>query len=82
MNIHQYIGNVSTLFNAGNSTEHSYRGDLQMLLTSLLKDMAVTNKPKCIEYGAPDYILPAKMYLSGHVSLDSKCTITSNLDRY
>lgn len=67
MNIQQYIGNVSTLFNAGNSTEHSYRGDLQQLLTSLLKDVAVTNEPKRIECGAPDYILTRKDIPIGYI---------------
>ena len=67
MNIHQYIGNVSALFNAGNSTEHSYRGDLQLLLTSLLKDVAVTNEPRRIECGAPDYILTRKDVPIGYI---------------
>lgn len=67
MNIQQYIGNVSSLFNAGNSTEHSYRGDLQQLLTSLLKDVAVTNEPKRIECGAPDYILTRKDVPIGYI---------------
>ncbi|ADI30486.1 type ISP restriction/modification enzyme [Methylotenera versatilis] len=67
MNIQQYIGNVSSLFNTGNSTEHSYRGDLQQLLTSILKDVAVTNEPKRIECGAPDYILTRKDVPIGYI---------------
>lgn len=67
MNIQQYISNVCTLFNAGNSTEHSYRGDLQQLLTSILKDVAVTNEPKRIECGAPDYILTRKNIPIGYI---------------
>ncbi|MDP2072294.1 type ISP restriction/modification enzyme [Methylotenera sp.] len=67
MDIQQYIGNVSSLFNAGNSTEHSYRGDLQQLLSSLLKDVAVTNEPKRIECGAPDYILTRKDIPIGYI---------------
>jgi len=67
MNIQQYISNVSSLFNTGNSTEHSYRGDLQQLLTSKLKDVAVTNEPKRIECGAPDYILTRKDVPIGYI---------------
>ena len=67
MNIQQYIGNVSSLFNTGKCTEHSYRGDLQQLLTSLLKDVAVTNEPKRIECGAPDYILTRKDIPIGYI---------------
>ena len=33
MNIQQYIRNVSSLFYSGNCSEHSYRGDLQQLLS-------------------------------------------------
>lgn len=67
MNIQQYISNVSALFNSGKSTEHSYRGDLQQLLTNLLKDVAVTNEPKRIECGAPDYILTRKDIPIGYI---------------
>lgn len=67
MNIQQYISNVSSLFNTGNSTEHSYRGDLQQLLSSLLKDVSVTNEPKRIECGAPDYILTRKDVPIGYI---------------
>lgn len=44
----------------GNATEQSYRGDLQQLLQSLLPDVDVTNEPKRIDCGAPDYILNRK----------------------
>ena len=67
MNIQQYISNVSSLFNTGKSTEHSYRGDLQQLLTSLLKDVSVTNEPKRIDCGAPDYILTRKDVPIGYI---------------
>jgi hypothetical protein len=67
MNIQQYLSNVSALFNAGRSTEHSYRGDLQQLLTSLLKDVTVTNEPRRIECGAPDYILTRKDIPIGYI---------------
>lgn len=67
MNIQQYINNVNALFITGNSSEHSYRGDLQQLLTSLLKDVLVTNEPKRIECGAPDYILTRKDVPIGYI---------------
>jgi predicted helicase len=67
MNIQQYISNVSALYSSGKSTEHSYRGDLQQLLISLLKDVSVTNEPKRIECGAPDYILTCKEIPVGYI---------------
>ena len=88
MNIQQYIGNVSSLFNTGKCTELSYRGDLQQLLTSLLKDVAVTNEPKRIECGAPDCILTRKNFPIGYieakdvgVKLDDKAH-KEQFDRY
>ena len=67
MDISQYISNISALYKAGNSTEHSYRGDLQQLISSLLKDISVTNEPKRIECGAPDYILSRKGIPIGYI---------------
>lgn len=67
MNIQQYITNVNVLFITGNSSEHSYRGGLQQLLTSMLKDVLVTNEPKRIDCGAPDYILTRKDIPIGYI---------------
>ncbi len=67
MNIQQYITNVSSLFAKGNATEHSYRGDLQQLLQSLLPDVDITNEPKRIDCGAPDYILSRKDIPAGYI---------------
>lgn len=67
MNISTYIANVNVLFTTGKSGEHSYRGDLQQLLTSILKNVLVTNEPKRIECGAPDYILTRKDIPIGYI---------------
>ena len=67
MKIQQYISNVGALFITGNATEHSYRGDLQQLLASLLRDVNITNEPKRIECGAPDYILTRKDVPIGYI---------------
>ena len=67
MNIQQYISSVSAIFNKGNATEHSYRGDLQQLLQSMLPDVDITNEPKRIECGAPDYILSRKNIPVGYI---------------
>ncbi len=60
MDIQQYISIVNQRYQAGNATEHSYRGDLQQLLHTLLPDVDITNEPKRIECGAPDYIISRK----------------------
>lgn len=57
MEITEYITKLNDRFKTGVSTEHSYRGDLQNLLESILDGVQVTNEPKRIDCGAPDYIL-------------------------
>ena len=58
--IDHYVNNISTLYNQGNATEHSYRGDLQQLIESLAPKVRATNEPKRQSCGAPDYILTKK----------------------
>ena len=43
MTFNDYINIVNQRFQTGISREHSYRGDLQTLLQSLLPDVLVTN---------------------------------------
>lgn len=90
MNIQEYIHHITLLFASGNATEHSYRGYLQQLLSSLLESegITVTNEPKRIECGAPDYILTKKNVPIGYIEakdvgadLDSKIH-KAQFDRY
>ena len=60
MKIEQYIDNVNKRYKLGNATEHTFRGDLQQLLESLVPDIRATNEPKRQSCGAPDYILTKK----------------------
>ena len=57
MTIQQYIDNLNQRYKLGNATEHTFRGDLQQLLESLVPDIQATNEPKRQSCGAPDYIL-------------------------
>jgi len=57
MTLHQYIDNINKRFMLGNATEHTFRGDLQQLIESLVPDIRATNEPKRQSCGAPDYIL-------------------------
>ena len=57
MTIESYINNLNQRFTLGNATEHTFRGDLQQLLETLLPDIRATNEPKRQKCGAPDYIL-------------------------
>jgi predicted helicase len=88
MNTQQYIDNLNKRFQTGISREHAYRGDLQLVLETLLKDVQVINEPARIECGAPDYILTRKDIPVGYieakdvgVDLNSK-SLKEQFDRY
>ena len=60
MTIGQYIENINKRFKLGNATEHTFRGDLQQLIESIVPEISATNEPKRQKCGAPDYILMKK----------------------
>lgn len=60
MNLEQYIDNINKRYKLGNATEHTFRGDLQQLIESLVPTIRATNEPKRQSCGAPDYILTKK----------------------
>jgi len=55
--ISQYIAELNRICKVGNATEHSYRPALKCLLEKLTSGLNVTNEPKRIACGAPDYIV-------------------------
>ncbi|MCX6209501.1 MAG: DNA methyltransferase, partial [Bacteroidetes bacterium] len=60
MTIDQYITNINNRYLQGNATEHTFRGDLQQLIESIVPTVVATNEPKRQQCGAPDYILTKK----------------------
>ena len=60
MTIEQYVDTISKRYKQGNTTEHTFRGDLQQLIETLVPDVSATNEPKRQTCGAPDYILTKK----------------------
>ena len=60
MTLDQYIDNINQRYKLGNATEHTFRGDLQQLIESLVPAIRATNEPKRQSCGAPDYILTKK----------------------
>ncbi|MCX6148130.1 MAG: N-6 DNA methylase, partial [Candidatus Kapabacteria bacterium] len=60
MTIEQYIENVNNRYKLGNATEHTFRGDLQQLIESIVHGITATNEPKRQKCGAPDYIITKK----------------------
>ena len=65
--IRTYLEKITTRYQTGISTEHSYRGDLQQLLESLVKGVLVTNEPARIACGSPDYILTRQNIPIGYI---------------
>ncbi|SHF75341.1 N-6 DNA Methylase [Salegentibacter echinorum] len=58
MTIHNYLEIVNSRYTSGISREHSYRGDFENLLRSILIDIDVTNEPANVtDCGNPDYVL-------------------------
>ena len=60
MTIQEYIDAINRRYKLGNATEHTFRGDLQQLIESLVPAIRATNEPKRQTCGAPDYILTKK----------------------
>lgn len=67
MIVKDYIYQIQKRFEAGICTEHSYRADLQNLLTSLVKEIDVINEPRRQQCGAPDYIIQKKEIPIGYI---------------
>ncbi len=67
MTTQQYLFRVQERFSSGISTEHSYRGDLQQLLETLLSKYDVTNEPRRSNVGAPDYIITEDTVARGYI---------------
>lgn len=65
--ISEYLNRIAAKFKQGNATEHTYRGDLQLLIEQLFPDISATNEPKRIACGAPDYILLRKDIPVGYI---------------
>jgi hypothetical protein len=55
--IAHYLIEVDKLYRAGNATEHSYRPALKTLFEKITAGLTITNEPKHIACGAPDYII-------------------------
>ncbi len=67
MTIPSYLDTLNLRYKTGISREHTYRGDLQTLLMSILPDILVTNEPARVACGAPDYMLTRKDIPVGYI---------------
>jgi len=67
--INQYIAEINRIYWMGNATEHTYRPALKSLLEKMTTGLTVTNEPKRIECGAPDYIVTRKEIPVGYIEI-------------
>ena len=88
MTIQTYIEQLNKRYQTGIAREHTYRGDLQTLLETLVTDVLVTNEPARIKCGAPDYVITKNNIPVGYIeakdigiNLKSK-TLKKQFDRY
>lgn len=58
MTTQEYINILKNRFKSGISREHSYRGDLETLIRSIVKGVDITNEPANVtDCGNPDYVI-------------------------
>ncbi|NCO14535.1 MAG: adenine methyltransferase, partial [Thiomicrospira sp.] len=58
MNLSTYLSQLNQRLAEGHTSEHTFRGDLETLLRSLLPNHHVTNEPsKITDCGNPDYVI-------------------------
>ncbi|MGQ4808320.1 hypothetical protein NKDENANG_01702 [Candidatus Entotheonellaceae bacterium PAL068K] len=88
MHLQAYITELDRHYTTGQATEHTYRPALKTLLESFIPDAMVTNEPKRIDCGAPDFVLTRNHIPLGYVeakdidkNLNDK-THTEQLNRY
>lgn len=88
MTVHEYIDKLNSRFKTCIATEHSYRGDLLLLIESLVPGISLTNEPKRVACGAPDYIITKRNIPIGYIEakdigadLNNK-TYKEQFDRY
>ena len=77
MTLQTYLKQLDQHHKAGNATEHTYRPALQSLLEDMLHGIKVTNEPKQIECGAPDYVLTRNAIPLGYIEAKD---LDKNLD--
>lgn len=88
MTVQEYIDKINTRYQSGITTEHSFRGDLQTLLETLLPQILVTNEPTRIKCGAPDYILTKNNIPLGYIEAKDLAAVLASkeykeqFDRY
>lgn len=65
--ISDLVSRVSSIYETGRATEHSYRPALEELFGRLSEDVAALNEPKRVKCGAPDFLVQQNDIVIGHI---------------
>ena len=80
--INTYIAEIDKIYRTGKATEHSYRPALQKLLEKITSGLTITNEPKHIACGAPDYIVTHDSIPLGYIEAkDIKAGLLSKTNK-
>lgn len=84
----KYINGIIKKFRTGQTTEHSFRGDLQDFVERTVIGIQAINEPRRQKCGAPDYIIQKKNIPIGYIEakdIDKNLDVvdkSEQLDRY
>src|SRR5579871_2185325 len=67
--VREYLGRVEQHYRAANATEHTYRVEFQQFLQACDAGIFVTNEPKRVKCGAPDYVIERNVGATGEQRL-------------
>jgi type I restriction-modification system DNA methylase subunit len=67
MTVSEYLIKLNARYRSGISTEHSYRAELLGLIEALVLGITITNEPKRVACGAPDYIITRRNIPVGYI---------------
>lgn len=68
MNVIQYIDKINSRLAQGHSSEHTFRADLEGLLSHLLPDCNITNEPSRVtDCGNPDFVITKRGVPIGYI---------------
>lgn len=65
--IQDYLKTIGQIYQTQKATEHSYRPALQQFIQSFGDRLTVTNEPKRIECGAPDFVVSQNLQELGYI---------------
>ncbi|MCK4594975.1 hypothetical protein KAU45_10770, partial [bacterium] len=66
-NFRQYLEDISSAYEKGDATEHTYRPFLKTLVESIQSGIIATNEPSHIKVGAPDFNIRSNKLIIGHI---------------